>query len=181
MSATARPLLCLLLLGRKGNRCSRATYRHFLQQLPLGMLLQSMEVLLSPVLHHRTSPQAILDDRGASYPALQHSASILTTPVCPFRCLLHFLLLIFSRAPTFCPRRTSRDVDGVSDDRGNSVRTGPPRGSKEHGLRRDKSTKRLERARTASWEVTAGYISPSRQTPTGYTETTGYSGLAFFL
>jgi hypothetical protein len=136
MSATARALLLLLLLGRKGNRCSRATYRHFLQQLPLGMLLQSMEVLLSPVLHHRTSPPAILGDLGAACPSLHHPASILTTQACPSRCLLHFLLLISSRAPTFRPRRNSRDVGGVCDDRGSPVRTYQPRGSNEHAMLR---------------------------------------------
>jgi hypothetical protein len=78
-------------------------------------------------------------DLGAAYPALQHSTSILTTQVCPSRCLLHFLLLISSRAPTFCPRRTYHDVGGVSDDRGNPVRTDLPRVSKEHGMLRDKS------------------------------------------
>jgi hypothetical protein len=126
MRVTTRPLLLLLPLGRKGNRWSRATYRHFLQQLPLGMLLQSMEMLLSPVLHHRTFPPTILDDLGATYPALQHSSSVLTTQVGPSRFLFHFLLFISSRTPTFCPHRTYRDVGGVSDDRGNPVRTDPP-------------------------------------------------------
>jgi hypothetical protein len=48
-------------------------------------------------------------------------------------------LLISSRAPTFCPRRTYRDVGGVSDDRGNPVWTDVPRGSKEHRMLRGKS------------------------------------------
>ncbi len=80
-----------------------------------------------------------MGDLGTSYPALQHSASILTTQVCPSRCLLHFLLLISSQTPTFCPRRTYHDVGGVSDDRGNPVRTDSPRVSKEHGMLRGKS------------------------------------------
>jgi hypothetical protein len=47
--------------------------------------------------------------------------------------------------------------------------------------RADIPTKRLERTRYASRTATTGYISPSRQTTTGYVVTRGYNGLAFFL
>jgi hypothetical protein len=47
--------------------------------------------------------------------------------------------------------------------------------------RADRSTKSLERTRNASWQVTTDYISPSRQTTTGYVETSGSSGLVFSL
>jgi hypothetical protein len=55
-SATVRPLLLLLLLCHTGKWGSRMTTRHFLQQPTRDMLLQSMEMLLSPALH-RTSPR----------------------------------------------------------------------------------------------------------------------------
>ncbi len=55
-SATVRPLLLLLLFGRTGKRCSRGTTGRFLQQPARDMLLQSMEMILSPALH-RTSPR----------------------------------------------------------------------------------------------------------------------------
>jgi hypothetical protein len=55
-SATVRPLLLLLLFGRTGKLCSRGTARRFLQQPARDMLLQSMEMILSPALH-RPSPR----------------------------------------------------------------------------------------------------------------------------
>jgi hypothetical protein len=84
-SETVQPLLLLLFLCRKGKRCSRATFRLFLQLPTRGMLLQSMERIHSPALHHRTFPPATLCDVGAAYPALQHSASMLMKGACgPF-------------------------------------------------------------------------------------------------
>ena len=47
--------------------------------------------------------------------------------------------------------------------------------------RADIPTKKLERTRYASRKATTGYISPNRQTPTGYPVTIGYRGLEFFL
>ena len=102
-SATVRPLLLLLLLCRHGKR------------------LQSMVMIRSPALNHRTPPPATLFDLGAVYPAVQHSGSMLTTQACPPRCLLQCLLLISSPVPTFSPRRNSRDVGGVYDGRGGPV------------------------------------------------------------
>ncbi len=99
---------------------------HVSRKVELGMSVTARPLLLLP------SSPVILGDLDAAYPALQHSVSILTTQVCPSRCLLHFLLLISSRAPTFYPWRTYRNV-------GNPVRTDPPRGSKEHGRLRGKS------------------------------------------
>ena len=56
-SATVRSLLLLLLLCRKGKRGSlRETAQHFPHHPTRGMLLLSMEMILSPALHHRTSP-----------------------------------------------------------------------------------------------------------------------------
>ena len=102
-SATVRPLLLLLLLCAQGQR------------------LQSMVMICSPALHHRTPPPATLCDHGAAHPALQYSASMLTTQAYPPRCLLQCLLLVSNPVPTFSPRRTYRDVGGICDDRGSPV------------------------------------------------------------
>ena len=128
-SATVRPPLLLVLLCRQGKR------------------LQSLEMIRSPALHHRSPSPVTLCDLSVVYPALQHSASMLTTQACPPRCLLQGLLLISNPAPTFRPRRNYRDVDGVCDDRGSSV---------------SKYTQDCRRSALGSWTVTAGFTSLSR-------------------